>query len=298
MPSTDPDTLVVGATGFLGSAVAATFAADGVAVAGTGRTPTEIDPWASHAFDFFADDPARLLGRTDPDLVVFAAAVELGQDGHPMSVYRDAVDQFTDAVADHGSRLLYVSSDAVFDGADDQYAHDDDRSPVSDYGRRLVAFEDRVAETCPDACIVRPSYLYGVGPTGLDHRLAAARDALAAGESYPRFTDMYRSPVAVDEAARAVVDIARESATGVVHLGGPRTSVFEFHSDALAALGVDTTGLVGEPMTGDHPRDRSLDCARLADLLGWHPAPAPDALVGVGLTDGEPDTEVAFEPRA
>lgn len=287
MPTSDSSVLVVGATGFLGSAVAATFDADGCDVVGTGRNPSAADPWASHAFDFFDDDAHDLLGDVEPDLVVFAAAVELGRDDRSMSVYRSAVDRFVHAVADHSSRFLYVSSDAVFDGEDGHYAHDDDRNPVSDYGRRLVAFEDRVAETCPEACIVRPSYLYGVGPTGLDPRLAAARYALDRDERYPRFTDMYRSPVAVDEAARAVVDLSLSDAAGVVHLGGPRTSVYEFHRDALDELGVETTTLVGEPMTDDHPHDRSLDCARLVDLLGWYPSSVADALA---------DVDGGFEP--
>lgn len=289
------DALVVGATGFLGSAVAATLDADGVAVAGTGRSPGTDHPHASLAFDFFADDPEELLALAAPDVVVLAATVERGDD-RPLPAFQGAVDRFVAAVEAHGARLCYVSSDAVFDGEPTAtgdatgYRHHDPRSPVSAYGRRLVVFEDRVLAAGADACVVRPSYLYGVAPTGLDPRLAAAREALAEDGTYARFIDMYRSPVAVHEAARAIADLARSDATGVVHLGGPRLDVHEFHRRALDALGVDTAGLVGEPMSGDHPRDRALDCSRLATLLGWRPAGPAAALADVSA-DGP------FEPE-
>lgn len=232
------DVLVVGGTGLLGSAVV--DQTDGTAVS------------RSTGFDVFDDDPAALLASHDPDAVVVAATVE--RQSVPIPEYVDAVGAFVEACA--GRRLVYVSSDAVFDGADGRYEPDDVRTPKDAYGRRLQVFEDQV-ERYDDGVVLRPSYVYAGDP--LSPRLADARDALADG-TCERYEDVYRSPAHADDVAAAVAEVAAGDWTGVFHVPGPRLSVYEFHERALSALGVDTSGLVPvlAPEDASVARDRSL----------------------------------------
>lgn len=236
------DVLVVGGTGLLGSAVV--DRTDGTAVA------------RSTGFDVFADDPAALVATHDPDAVVVAATVE--RQSVPVPEYVDAVGAFVDACAD--CRLVYVSSDAVFDGTDGDYEPGDVRTPKDDYGRRLQVFEDQV-ERHGDGVVLRPSYVYAGDP--LSPRLADARDALADG-TYARYDDVYRSPAHVDDVAAAVAELAAGDWTGVFHAPGPRLSVYEFHERPLSTLDVNTEGLVPEPAPADASvaRDRSLSAPR------------------------------------
>jgi len=252
------DVLVVGGTGLLGSAVVAH--SDGVPA-----SPTT-------GFDVFADDPADLVADCDPDAVVFAAAVERADV--PMREYVDAVQSLVDAC--EGRRLVYVSSDAVFDGTDAPYAPSDTRSPPDQYGRRLQLFEDRV-ERHDRGVVLRPSYVYAGDP--LSPRLAAARDALADG-FYERFDDVYRSPAHVDDVAAAVCELAAGEQSGVFHVPGPHLSIYEFHRRALGALGVDTGGLrpTDAPDEMDVARDRSLAGPRFEAELETEIRPPEDAL--------------------
>jgi len=252
------DVLVVGGTGLLGSAVV--DRTDATAV--SRRT----------GFDFFADDPAALVAAHDPDAVVVAATVE--RQSVPVPAYVDAVGAFVEACTD--CRLVYVSSDAVFDGADGQYEPGDVRTPKDGYGRRLQVFENRV-ERHDDGVVIRPSYVYAGDP--LSPRLAEARDALADG-TYARYDDVYRSPAHVEDVAGAVAELAAGDWTGVFHVPGPRLSVHEFHERALSALGVDTDGLVTEPAPADADvaRDRSLLAPRFDRELDAAVRPPEDAL--------------------
>lgn len=253
------DALVVGGTGLLGSAV----------VSRTGGTAASRQT----GFDFFDDDPRDLVAAHDPDAVVVAATVE--HQSVPIPEYVDAVGAFVEACADR--RLVYVSSDAVFDGSDGRYEPDDVRTPRDDYGRRLQVFEDQVGSH-DDGVVVRPSYVYAADP--LSPRLADARGALADGGADERYDDVYRSPAHVDDVAAAVAELAAGDWGGVFHVPGPRLSVYEFHERALSALGVDTSGLEAVDAPEDEPiaRDRSLVGSRFETALDATVRPPSDAL--------------------
>jgi dTDP-4-dehydrorhamnose reductase len=252
------DVLVVGGTGLLGSAVV--DRSGGIAAS------------PSTGFDLFADDPVDLVESHDPDAVAVAATVERADV--PTPEYVNALKSFVQAC--EGRRLVYVSSDAVFDGEQGAYAPDDKRSPRDQYARRLQVFEDLVAGH-GNGVVLRPSYLYRGDP--LSPRLAAARDALADG-TYERWDDVYRSPAHVDTVAKAVCELAAGDWTGTFHVPGPRLSVYEFTRRALDAVGVDTSGLEPAecPPDADVARDRSLVDQRFANELDAEPRLPGDAL--------------------
>lgn len=251
------DALVVGGTGLLGAAV----------VDRTGGTPAA----PSTGFDLFADDPTDVISSADPDTVVFAAAVERADV--PTPDYVNAAKAFVEAC--EGRRLVYVSSDAVFDGEQGAYAPGDKRSPKDQDARRFQVFEDLV-EGHGNGVVLRPGHVYRGDP--LSSGLAAAREELRDG-ACERRDDVYRSVAHVDTVADAVCDLAAGDRTGTVHVPGPRLSVYEFTQRALDALGIDTGGL--EPVTqadGGGARDRSLVDQWFTDELDADPRLPGDVL--------------------
>jgi dTDP-4-dehydrorhamnose reductase len=276
--------LVVGASGFLGRAVATELHDAGHRVVGTYcSTPT---PRAGVEFDFWTDDVRALVGEHDVDAVVFAAAVEYGGEADTGATaagpgFERAVARFARGCRD--CRLVYISSAAVFDGIEGRYPETAERSPIDEYGRRLVTAEDVVQEHCSDVAILRTSYLFGFIGGRLDDRLARTRDAVTEGEPVAYFDDMYKSPLLVTEAAEAVRALVESEATGVVHAPAPRTSVYEFHRDAMAALGYDPSLVERDSIPPDMnvAPDSSLSSDRFASLVGFEPSS-----VGSGLGDG------------
>ena len=121
-----------------------------------------------------------------------------------------------------------------------------------------------------DACIVRPGYVFGFSRGHLDCRLADTRERLQRGESVEFFDDMYMSPVAVSELAAAIANLAASDFEGVVHAGGPRTSLYQFQHDGMDALGFPTDEIHSTtiPDEMDVPPDLSVVSERLTGLTG------------------------------
>jgi dTDP-4-dehydrorhamnose reductase len=268
-------TLVVGGSGFVGGEIVAALRRTGERVVATHHS--QAVSYASVAFDFLTDDLAVLLDEHDIGTVVFAATVEHGYD-EPIEAFERAVSRVLDTCRDR--RFVYVSSDSVFEGIDGPYAEDEPRRPTTEYGECLVAFEDTVRRIHEDYCIIRPGYVFGFARGNLDPRLAATRERLRAGERVEYFDDMYKSPIAVSELATAIRTLAASDHVGVVHAGGPRTSVYCFHYDGMQGLEIspDTIVPTSIPDDMDVPSDLSITSERLADLTGIDPMPVREAI--------------------
>ena len=174
---------------------------------------------------------------------------------------------------------MYLSSDAVFSGEKGRYTERDSPNPITSYGRNLLHFETRIAETCEDYCVVRPSYIYGFSD-GLDARLARTRAALQKGEQFTSFSDMFKSPLGVKQVAEAVVDFSASDFTGVVHVAGERMSVFDFYYRAMKTLGVSADSLKREAMPKDAglTPDTSLATSLWQRLTGMTPLSIEETL--------------------
>jgi len=175
--------------------------------------------------------------------------------------------------AEAGARLVFVSTDLVFDGFKGSYAEDDDPSPLSDYGRTKHAGEQAVLRA-PGAVVARVSLLYGptlIGrPAFFDEQVAALRTRTPIR----CFVDEWRTPLALGTAARALLGLARSDCQGVIHLGGPqRLSRWEMANQLAEALGLDPGGTIipatrtEVPSPEPRPRDTSLDSSRWRALF-------------------------------
>ncbi|MFC6834978.1 sugar nucleotide-binding protein [Halomarina ordinaria] len=257
--------LVVGASGYLGRSVVDALRERGVSTVGTYHRNRR--PGASVGYDFFEDDPT-VLPLEGCETVVFAAHVE--RTSHDRERFDAALSRLLRACT--GTRFVYASSVGVFDGETGGYVESDPPNPKSRYGRRLAAFERRVADAL-DGCILRFDYLFGSSRGTLDDRLAHTRERLRAGETVEYYADMFKSPVAVSDAARTVATVVSEEVDGVVHVPTPRTSVFAFHRAAMAALGLPYRRVRPTTMPDDPVlhRDTSLRSERFAEHVGFRP---------------------------
>jgi dTDP-4-dehydrorhamnose reductase len=274
-------TVVVGASGYLGRTVVERLRETDRTVVGTHCSNPK--PWTDVDFDFWTDDLADILGDIGADEVVFAASVEYGGDldtgdsGNEVS-FVAAADRFANACA--GRRLIYVSSGAVFEGERGGYVESDRPTPRDRYGNRLLAMEKLIAQQCSDAVCFRMGYLFGYSRGDLDRHLSRTREHVTDGRAIAYFTDMFKSPLHVDEATAAVRELLTADATGIVHAPAPRTSVYDFHQDAMTALGYDASLVDRDSIPDglDVAPDRSLHSERFGDLVGFEPSTVTEAL--------------------
>jgi dTDP-4-dehydrorhamnose reductase len=225
--------IVFGASGLLGKALMREWAGDVV----TGLSSGDADIRD-------AKRVRQVVEQARPDWVVLAAAYtdvdgcESNQD-LAFAVNRDGPVNVATAAKEVGARLLFLSSDYVFDGKKSTpYEVDDARNPQGVYGRTKAEAEIRLLELMPDCCIARTSWLFGIdGKCFPDTilKLAANRPALDV------VNDQRGCPTYTVDLARAIVQLCRKNAQGIVHVTDEGDCTwFEFATEIVSGAGLAT----------------------------------------------------------
>ncbi|KRF07514.1 dTDP-4-dehydrorhamnose reductase [Nocardioides sp. Soil777] len=242
-----------GRHGYLGSHVVGAARAAGHDVVPVGSADADLR-------DAAAVD--AVLASVRPDAVVHTAYVQADWQVTATGSAHLAV-----AAARNGARMVLVSSDVVFSGADGVYAESAPPDPITAYGAAKAAAETVVRAVCPGAVVARTSLILGDGRSPHEQLV----HAMAGGADGALFADEMRCPVHVADLAAALVEVAGDDLTGVLHVGG---------ADALSRLelgrlvarrdGLDAGVLRSgnrAAMGVPGPIDVRLDSSLAADLL-------------------------------
>jgi dTDP-4-dehydrorhamnose reductase len=206
--------LLVGGSGFLGREIARQASATGYAVTATFAThPLDIRGIHWLPMDLRrSEEITSAVGETEPDVVINAAYRKAD-----WATTADGAICLAMAAAEHGSRLVHVSSDAVFSGADVRYDESAAPDPITPYGAAKAAAETAIRLCAPTAVIARTSLIVG----GIDSPHVALIHDLASGRrDGVLYTDVIRCPVHVTDLAEAILELAASDHTGVCHLAG------------------------------------------------------------------------------
>jgi dTDP-4-dehydrorhamnose reductase len=272
--------LITGAGGQLGSVVLAELTRRGESALGvaspSGPLPLEgaverADLTDGHAM-------VRLLDQARARFVVHAGAiasvaVALADPARALAVNASAAAALAGAAHQRGARFVYVSTDMVFDGERAPYTERDVASPLSAYGRSKLEGERAVLSVAP-VLVARLPLLYGLPTVNRDTTFITQVRALLRRESLTLFQDEWRTPLALEDAARALIRCAESDLPGVVHLGGPeRLSRLAMGERLAAALGVDGATLhavlrESAPAPEPRARDLSLDSSKYRAHFG------------------------------
>jgi dTDP-4-dehydrorhamnose reductase len=226
---------------------------------------------AIRQFDLLRDDIESVLDCKEMELVFISAKVEFTEETCALFTGMRRL-----LYACKYSRIVYFSSDGVFNGEKGMYTANDPPDSKTLYGGNLALCELLVQEIPRSYLIIRPSYIYGHNINyeegQLDSRLAKLREDLEAGREIERFSDMYRSPMHVKQVARISVLLGLFGIlNGIVHVAGPRASVLDFTRDAARGMGYDPEKIKGISRPNDpkkYPIDTSLDSSVMTGFTG------------------------------
>jgi dTDP-4-dehydrorhamnose reductase len=211
------------------------------------------------------DEIPTLIRKLRPDVVLHTAAAWRTEE-EARAIIVEGTRGIADACAETGARLVHLSTDLVFDGERGPYSEDDPPTPVNFYGAAKAAAERIVARTVEDAVIVRTSLVTRFDPP--DPRTEPVLAALR-GEREPvtLFTDEYRCPVRTEDLAAALVELAGNGFTGILHVAGPeRLSRCELGLRIAAYHRLDPAGRIRAGLSTDSGMIRPRDCALRIDL--------------------------------
>ena len=156
-----------------------------------------------------------------------------------------------EAAREAGSRLLFLSTDYVFDGSKrSPYEISDARNPASVYGESKACAEERLLEILPEVCIARTSWLFGHGGKCFPAtilKLASTRPEISV------VNDQRGSPTFTRDLASALAHLCRADAHGIVHITNSGDCTwYDFATEIVRASGLPTK--VKPVTTAEFPR--------------------------------------------
>lgn len=163
-----------------------------------------------------------------------------------------------------GAKIVYVSTDYVFDGEKGLYIEEDEPNPISYYGLTKLEGEKYVTETCRDYAIVRTSVLYGWHPwkpNFVKWVIKSLRDS----KQISVVNDHFASPTLADNLAEVMLEIIKKDLKGLYHTAGSeRINRFEFALKIAETFDLDSSLIKPTKMSelkawvAKRPRDSSL----------------------------------------
>ena len=176
---------------------------------GAGRRPTvaagvDLIPVDLAAIDSI--EPA--LDRADPDSVIHAAAISSAEAVRLDRPRAEAINvratrRISEWAESRRRRVVFTSTDLVFDGTRPFRREDDPAEPVLAYGQTKRAAELALAPY-RSAVVARLPLLFGLSRCGRPSFFDRAIEALRRGEPQSFFEDEYRTPLDYGSAARGL----------------------------------------------------------------------------------------------
>lgn len=270
--------LITGATGFLGSNAPRYLNPEIELIAATrsGERPQRF----SEAVALDLEDVAAAEGaiaQARPSVILHSAALANHEhcEADPELAHQInavATTRLAGLAESLGARFIYISTDAVFDGARGNYAEADPVSPFSIYGETKLGGEaGALAET--DALVIRTNF-FGWSPSGKRSILEFFVNSLEGGTPVQGYTDFTVTSIYAGDLLERIELLTSTDMTGVVHLASrDPLSKFNFGVGVADAFCLDSSLISPRSAaSGSHGtsriRDLSLSTELIASALG------------------------------
>ena len=182
-----------------------------------------IIPFVWPAFDLLKPDVEGQIVAAAPDVIIHAAAytnVDKAEQESDvaMAVNADGTERVARAAEKAGARLIYISTDYVFDGMKGRpYEEGDPTNPLNIYGRSKREGEQRALAACANTLVVRTAWIYSMHGTNFVKtimRLAREQRELRV------VNDQHGCPTHAGDLAAALSRVMNLPLRGIVHASG------------------------------------------------------------------------------
>lgn len=211
----------------------------------------------------------RLRGSQASVVILYAAKADVegcekdkpfGTQGDAWKVNVTGVHNVAKACEKTGKKLIYISTDFIFGGAeprDGGFTEDDLPSPVNWYGRTKYEGEKAVAEIKTPWIIIRPAYPYRAEFEGKKDFVRVFLTLLQQGKKLSLITDHINNPTFIDDFAGAIDVLIKQNATGIYHVTGSEAlSPFQEGIKVAETFGLDKN-LIGQTTRAEFFKDRA-----------------------------------------
>lgn len=225
---------------------------------------------------------SSLVNAIKPNILIHTAA-ETNVDKcetekeHAWKVNTEGTRYLALACAKVNAKLVYISTDYVFDGKKGNYNETDKPNPINYYGLTKLEGEQQVIQNCKNYAILRTSVLYGWHPWKQNF-VTWTINQLKQNKEIIVVKDHYNTPTLVDNLAEMTLEIVERDSQGLFHTSGSeRISRYEFAKQIAKTFNLNSHLI--KPIKMDQlttwiakrPKDSSLNTSKIQKQLKTKP---------------------------
>jgi len=206
---------------------------------------------------------------------------------HPEEAWTVNVDgtkNVAEACKTFGAKMVFISSDYVFDGKKSSYSEKDKPNPINFYGKTKAIAEKVIEFLTPDFIIVRTAVLYGLGGYGKKPFPLWVIENLKEEKKIKVVIDQFNNPTLADNLAEILLKLYEKDVFGLFHVvGKDNVSRYEFAMKIAEVFELNKNLI--EPVTSPElrqaavrPRKLELSTRKLQRVLGVTPVGIEEGL--------------------
>ena len=192
---------------------------------------------------------ADLLQQLQPEIVYLPAAITNVEycEENPKDTYQTNVLGTRNVVLETNrikAKLVFFSSDYVFDGENGPYTEMDPINPISHYGLQKVYGEHFITSYSENYLIIRTTVVFGWESQGKNF-VQRLLNSLKADQSVRVPIDQIGSPTYAPNLAETVIELASKDESGIFHIVGTElANRYEFSIAAAEIFGLDQSLII------------------------------------------------------
>jgi len=188
----------------------------------------------------------------------------------------DGIKRMIDDLETAGVKVIFTSSDAVFDGTRGQWTENDPPNPILTYGKQKLAVENYLTEKSSSWVIARLAKVVGTD-AGTHSLIGEWLEDIEAGKTLKCARDLIFSPITVEDVVTGLIRLAECPFTGVFNVCGPKSMsrldllnmlVKEVQHYQNVKVKVIPCSIRDFSFIEDRPLDLSMSPQKLYSLLG------------------------------
>jgi dTDP-4-dehydrorhamnose reductase len=272
--------LVTGASGLLGNKIVELAKNDHTVIPLHKTKPLHSNSLKLDITD--AIEVLNLLHKLKPDAVIHTAS-ETNVDKcetkkeHAWKINVEGTSNISLACSKANAKLVYISTDYIFDGEKGLYIEEDKPNPINYYGATKLEGENQVVQHCKNYAILRTSVLYGWHPWKQNFATWVI-NSLKQGKEITVVKDHYNTPTLADNLAEMALEAVQKDLQGLYHASGSeRISRYEFALQIAKIFNLDSSLIKPIKMSqltawvAKRPRDSSLNIDKIQKQLKTKP---------------------------
>jgi len=211
--------LVIGAGGFTGSYLFRLLS-EKYEVIGTSTHNKSFEKLELSQFN----ETYKKLKKISPDVIYLPAGITNMDyiENNPMNTRKINVLGAANIVnycKESNCRMVFFSSDAIFDGKSGPYSENFNPNPISEYGRQKLEAENFVKKL-KNSLIIRTSSLYGWDNRNLNF-ISRLIGSLKSNMEFKAPTNQFYTPTYVVDLAYAALKLLEKDLAGTYNIAGP-----------------------------------------------------------------------------